>query len=425
MIREIKRTNRIRGDIKAPGDKSISHRAIMCNALAKGDARITNFLTGSDCLKTIDAFRELGVAIDVSKDEVIVHGKGLYSLEEPRHIIHAGNSGTTARLLTGILAGQKFNSIIDGDESLSRRPMARVIDPLTSMGGKFLARHDKYLPINIFGSPLQGITYHMEVASAQVKSSIIFATLFAEGKSTIIEYIPSRNHTELLLKYMGASLSVDKEKIEVEGGRELMAHDIYVQGDISSASYFIVAALIVKDAHLVIRNVNINDTRAGILAVLHRMGANISLENIRTDVETMADIIVESSELHGTEIGGAEVPTLIDELPIIAIAAMVANGMTTVRNAEELKVKETNRIATICEMITALGGNIESTEDGFVVTGSDSIKGGFVNAHGDHRIAMAGSIGGIITDEETHILDSECVDISFPEFFDILGEISE
>ena len=424
MIREIYPTTRIRGEIVAPGDKSISHRAIMCNAIADGDARITNFLMGADCVGTIEAMRGLGVGIDVRDNEIIVRGKGLHSLTEPKRITNAGNSGTTARLMLGILAGQSFNSIVDGDTSLEARPMARVLTPLSMMGGRFLAKHDKYLPVNVFGSPLHGIEYEMPVASAQVKSALIFAGLYADGKTRIIEKMPSRNHTELMLRYMGANVTSNNGVIEVEGTDSIKSHNIYVQGDISSASYFIVAGLLARDSELLIKNVNINDTRAGILKVLERMGAYIRLENIREDIETMADIYVKSSSLHGTRIGGAEIPTLIDELPIISIAAMLAEGETVVENASELKVKETNRIDTICEMVSALGGNITATEDGFVVNGVESVAGGFVNSYGDHRIAMAGSIGSLLSRNGGHIVDSDSVDISFPEFFNILESIS-
>lgn len=421
MERVMKSVERLNGVVDIAGDKSVSHRAIMTNAIADGDAKITNFLLGEDCISTLNAFRSLGVDISVSGKEVIVHGKGMRGLRGSKDVLNAGNSGTTTRLMTGILAPQKFVSFIDGDDSLRLRPMKRVIAPLSEMGAFIEAKDNNFLPLKINGRKLHGIKYDMPVASAQVKSALIYASLYAESESEIVEKVKSRNHTEIMLKSMGANIEEVGNKIIVKPTDRIIARDVCVPGDISSAAYFLVAGAIVPNSEITLRNVGLNPTRAGIISVMRRMGADINIEEYSSDGESAGDITVKSSRLCGTVIAGDEIPTLIDELPIIAVLAAMAEGVTVVKDAEELKVKETDRIDTVYRMITALGGKIEKTDDGFVIEGSGRLSGARVESFKDHRIAMSAAVASLVADGETTIADAECVDISFPEFYNILG----
>lgn len=421
MERVMKSVERLSGVVDIAGDKSVSHRAIMTNAIADGDAKITNFLFGEDCISTVNAFRLLGVDISVSGKEVIVHGKGMRGLRESKHVLNAGNSGTTTRLMTGILVPQKFVSFIDGDDSLRLRPMKRVISPLSEMGASIEAKDDNFLPLKVAGRKLRGIKYDMPVASAQVKSAIIYASLYAESESEIVEKIKSRNHTEIMLKSMGANIEEIGNKIIVKPTDKIISRDVCVPGDISSAAYFLVAGAIVPNSEITLRNVGLNPTRAGIISVMLRMGADITIDEYRSDGESAGDITVKSSRLCGTTISGAEIPTLIDELPVIAVLAAMAEGVTVVKDAEELKVKETDRIDTVYRMITALGGKIEKTDDGFIIEGTGRLSGARVESFKDHRIAMSAAVASLVASGETTIADAECVDISFPEFYNILG----
>lgn len=415
----------LRGKITVPGDKSISHRSIMFGSIAKGTTEIQNFLAGADCLATIRCFRTLGIEIEERKSGIIVHGKGLHGLSAPRNILDVGNSGTTTRLLSGILSGQPFESKLSGDESLNSRPMKRIIEPLTRMGAHISSiLRNGCAPLYITPGTLRGIHYHSPVASAQVKSCILLAGLYAEGETSVTEPTLSRNHTELMLREFGAdivtrhSLTDSSATAVIRPCEELYGQKLTVPGDISSAAYFIAAGLIVPDSEILIENVGINPTRSGILRVCEEMGGDITLMNERTaGGEKIADILVRTSRLHGTVIEGEIIPTLIDEIPVIAVMAAVAEGTTTIRNAAELKVKETDRIETITDNLKAMGCDITPTEDGMVINGG-TLKGASIHTLLDHRIAMAFSIAALVAEGNTKILDSRCVDVSYPDFYD-------
>lgn len=417
-----KRTSPLRGEITIPGDKSISHRSIMFGALAKGTTEITNFLKGADCLSTIDCFRKLGVQVEESSDTILVHGKGLHGLLPPSDILDTGNSGTTTRLISGILAGQNFTSILSGDDSLNSRPMGRIMEPLRMMSAHITSiRDNNCAPLRIEPGQLCGIHYHSKVASAQVKSAILLAGLYAEGKTSVTEPVLSRNHTELMLKSFGARIKSSGTTASVSPCEELYGQKIIVPGDISSAAYFIAAGLLVPGSELLIQNVGINPTRAGILKVCRDMGGDITYLNEKTaGGEPTADLLVRCSHLRGTVIEGSLIPTLIDEIPIIAVLAAFAEGTTIIRDAAELKVKETNRIDTVTENLRAMGGSITPTEDGMIIEGTGALHGSVINSHLDHRIAMAFAIAALASEGETQILDSQCVDVSYPGFFHIL-----
>ena len=415
----------LKGKVTVPGDKSISHRSIMFGSIASGDTEIHNFLEGADCLATIRCFRTLGIDIEENGSSITVHGKGLHGLSAPTHILDVGNSGTTTRLLSGILAGQPFESKISGDESLNSRPMKRIITPLTQMGANISSiLRNGCAPLYITPGHLHGIHYDSPVASAQVKSCILLAGLYAEGETSVSEPSLSRNHTELMLKEFGAdistshSLSSTAATVRISPCRELYAQKINVPGDISSAAYFIAAGLIVPDSEILIENVGINPTRSGILRVCEDMGGDITLLNERIEAgEKIADIIVRSSHLHGITIKGDIIPALIDEIPIIAVMAAVAEGTTVIKDAAELKVKETDRIETICDNLKAMGTNVTPTPDGMIITGG-KLKGASIHPLLDHRIAMAFSIAALVAEGNTKILDSRCVDVSYPTFYD-------
>lgn len=420
----------LKGSISVPGDKSISHRCVMFGSIAEGTTEIRNFLEGADCLATIRCFRTLGIDIEENQDTVLVHGKGLHGLSAPSDILDVGNSGTTTRLLSGILAGQPFESKISGDESLNARPMKRIIDPLTEMGANISSvLRNGCAPLYITPGKLHGIHYESPVASAQVKSCILLAGLYADGETSVSEPALSRNHTELMLKEFGADLrsvhelGSTKTTAVIRPCSGLYGQKITVPGDISSAAYFIAAGLIVPDSEILIKNVGINPTRAGILKVCEDMGGDITLLNERTEGgEKMADILVRTSRLHGTTIKGDIIPTLIDEIPVIAVMAAVADGTTVIKDAAELKVKETDRIETICDNLKAMGCNVTPTDDGMIIVGGP-LKGAMIHTLLDHRIAMAFSIAALVAEGNTKILDSRCVDVSYPTFYDTFEEL--
>lgn len=423
---ELAKITGLRGEVNIPGDKSISHRCIMFGSIASGTTEISNFLQGADCLATINCFRRMGIEIENQEEKIIVHGKGLHGLTAPTEILDVGNSGTTTRLISGILVGQPFESKLSGDNSLNSRPMKRIIEPLTKMGGHISSiLRNGCAPLYIAPGKLHGIHYDSPVASAQVKSSILLAGLYADGETSVTEPSLSRNHTELMLKEFGADirsqfdLNTSKATTFIRPCSELYGQKIMVPGDISSAAYFIAAGLLVPDSEILIKNTGINATRAGILKVCENMGANITLLNERTEGgEAIADILVRTSKLHGTTISGDIIPTLIDEIPIIAIMAAAAEGTTIIKDAAELKVKETNRIETVVDNLKAMGCDIIATDDGMIIHGGKTLHGTTIHTLLDHRIAMAFSIAALIAEDTTRILDSKCVDVSYPTFYD-------
>lgn len=411
----IKKMQSVKGEITVPGDKSISHRAVMLGALADGTTRIRGFLKGADCLSTIDCFRAMGIEIEIDEEVITVHGKGLHGLSRPEKMLYTGNSGTTTRLLCGILAGQPFDTDITGDASICKRPMGRVTNPLSLMGADI---ENEYCPLHIHGTKLHGMEYQMTVASAQVKTALILAGLYAEGDTIIHEIEKSRDHTELMLSAMGADLEVDGLTIKVGKTDSLKAQEILVPGDISSAAFFLVLGAIMPDSEITIKNVGVNPTRTGIIDVMQAMSADMELINERTAAgEPVADIIIRSSKLHGTEIGGAIIPRLIDELPVIATAAVFAEGRTVIRDAQELKVKETNRIRAVVDEFRKCGIDIEETDDGMIITGGNPIHGADFAAYGDHRMAMSLAILAQLAEGDSTLDNSECVDVSYPGFF--------
>lgn len=411
------------GQIKVPGDKSISHRAVMLGSLANGVTEISGFLKGADCLSTIDCFRKMGIDIDINGENVTVHGNGLRGLKKPDEMLYTGNSGTTTRLLCGILAGQNFDTSITGDASIQKRPMGRVVKPLSMMGAKI---ENEYCPLYITGTKLHGIDYKMPVASAQVKTAIILAGLYADGETVIHEIEKSRDHTELMLSAMGADLTVDNLDITVKPTNDLTAVNVDVPGDISSAAFFLVLGAIMPNSQITVTNVGINHTRTGIIDVLKDMGADITLENVHTSAgETVADITVRSSSLKGTTVGGDIIPRLIDELPIIAVAAVFADGQTVIKDAQELKVKETNRIRAVVDEFNKCGIDITETDDGMIINGGKSIHGADFKTYGDHRMAMSLTVLAQLADGESTLDDSDCACVSYPTFFDDFYKLGE
>lgn len=409
----------LKGEITVPGDKSISHRGIMLGALANGTTSITNFLKGADCLSTISCFQKMGIEIEETENEILVHGKGLHGLSAPKEILDAGNSGTTTRLISGILAGQNFSCDLTGDASIQKRPMKRIMTPLSMMGADITSVHNNgCAPLHIKGAPLKGISYQSPVASAQVKSCVLFAGLYADGKTSVTEPFLSRNHSELMLSSFGAPVQTCGTTATIEPEPVLTAQKVEVPGDISSAAFFIAAGLLIPGSELLIKNVGINPTRDGILRVCRQMGANLELLNTRTQCgEPVADILVKHSELNGTVIEGDLIPTLIDELPVIAVMAACANGETIIRNAEELKVKESNRLEIIVHHLSEMGCDITGTEDGMIIRGGKPLHGAVLDSHLDHRIAMSFAVAGLVADGETEITNADCVNISYPGFY--------
>lgn len=428
---ELGKITGLKGEVNIPGDKSISHRCIMFGSIARGITEVSNFLQGADCLATIRCFQRMGIEIENQHDKIIVHGKGLHGLTAPTEILDVGNSGTTTRLISGILVGQPFESKLSGDDSLNSRPMKRIMEPLTRMGGHISSiLRNGCAPLYIAPGELHGIHYDSPVASAQVKSSILLAGLYADGETSVTEPSLSRNHTELMLKEFGADirsqhdLNSTKATAFIQPCDELYGQKVMVPGDISSAAYFIAAGLLVPDSEILIKNTGINITRAGILKVCEDMGADITLLNERTEGgEAIADILVRTSNLHGTTISGDIIPTLIDEIPIIAVMAATAEGTTIIKDAAELKVKETNRIETVVDNLKAMGCDITATDDGMIIHGGNPLHGATIHTLLDHRIAMAFSIAALIADGTTRILDSKCVDVSYPTFYDTFEDL--
>lgn len=411
------------GEISVPGDKSVSHRSIILSSLATGTSVIENLLESEDVERTIGAFRTMGVEIKKSGDRYHIEGAGLRGLKKPKEPIDCGNSGTTARLLSGVLSAQGFDSTIVGDESLSNRPMDRIIVPLREMGAKIEGRLNRYLPMKIGPGEvrLKAIEYELPVASAQVKSAILLATLYADGRTSIIENKITRDHTERMLRYFGTSVYREGNVIHMDSKSTLEGKNIYVPGDISSAAYFIVAALIIEGSHIAIRNVGINPTRTGIISVLKSMGADIEIANVRElNNEPIGDILVKHSPLKGITVDGQIMGTLIDEIPILAVAASLSEGTTVIRGAEELKYKESNRLKAISNELRKMGANIQDTDDGLIIEGVEELHPSQLNSYKDHRIAMALSIAALKGKGESMISGHECVNISYPSFYDTL-----
>lgn len=430
-VRTIAPTRGLKGEVTIPGDKSISHRSIMLGSIALGTTEITHFLEGADCLSTIDCFRKMGVEIERKPSSILVHGKGLRGLTAPASTLNVGNSGTTTRLISGILSGQNFATTLSGDDSLNSRPMKRIMTPLNTMGAHIRSLNDNgCAPLHIRPGALHGIHYQSPVASAQVKSAVLLAGLYADSPTSVTEPALSRNHTELMLQGFGAYVATDLHTdgtatAHVEPCKELYGQQICVPGDISSAAYFIAAALLVPGSELLVKNVGTNFTRAGFLKVCKAMGADI--ETVSQTIEggeSRADLLVRYSHLKGTVIEGDIIPTLIDEIPMIAIMAAFADGQTVIRDAAELKVKETNRIDTVTAGLKAMGAIITPTDDGMIIEGTGHLNGASIQSYLDHRIAMAFSVAGLASDGETQIVDSQCVDVSYPEFYATLNSVS-
>ncbi len=421
----LQQAKKLTGEITIPGDKSISHRAVMFGSLARGTTRVTHFLQGADCLSTISCFRKLGIEIENTPEEILIHGKGLHGLSAPTEILDVGNSGTTTRLISGILAAQNFPATLTGDASICKRPMKRIITPLSMMGAKITSKNgNDCAPLLIEGTKLTGIHYDSPVASAQVKSSILLAGLYADGPTSVTEPFLSRNHTELMLRAFGADVKSRGNTAYICPDPSLEALEINVPGDISSAAYFIAAGLLVPNSELLIKNVGINPTRDGIIKVALEMGGNITILNERTDGgELTADLLVKSSSLHGITIEGEIIPTLIDEIPVIAVMAAAAEGKTMIKDAAELKVKESDRITIVTENLLHMGCDITPTDDGMIILGGKPLHGGELNSYLDHRIAMSFAVAALIAEGETHMKDAECVNISYPTFYEDLRNL--
>ena len=418
----------LKGSFELIGDKSISHRAVMFSSISKGDNKISNFLMGEDCLSTISCFRKMGVDIQIDGKEVYVKGNGLYGLKRPKEILDVGNSGTTIRLMMGILAGNKFDATLIGDNSIAKRPMKRVTDPLRLMGCNIEGKDDaNYTPIKIYGGDLKAIDYHMPVASAQVKSALILASLYANDTSFIYEKVKSRNHTEIMLKSFGADINVENLKISVNPVNELFSQDIYVPGDISSAAFIIVSALITKGSEVIIKNVGLNETRTGIIDVVKNMNGNIEIINERlVGGELVGDLLVRyTKDLCATTIDKDIIPRLIDEIPVIAVLATQAEGTTIIKDAQELKVKESNRIKSMVENLKILGADIEELEDGMIIKGKSKLNGGKIKTFKDHRIAMAFSTLNLISAEKIKLDNEDCINVSFPGYFDLIKSLTK
>ncbi|MCD7834673.1 MAG: 3-phosphoshikimate 1-carboxyvinyltransferase [Lachnospiraceae bacterium] len=424
----IKYTAPLRGELSIPGDKSISHRSIMFGALANGTTEVTNFLTGADCLSTIACFRQMGIDISLEEDarggHVLVHGKGLHGLHAPSDILDTGNSGTTMRLLSGILAGQSFDTTITGDASIQKRPMKRIMTPLLAMGADISSeKNNGCAPLQIRGRKLRGTHYDSPVASAQVKSCILLAGLYADGITSVTEPAISRNHSELMLRYFGANIQTGLT-VSIAPEPVLTGQKIRVPGDISSAAYFIAAALLVPGSELLLKNVGINPTRNGMLRVCQAMGADITLLNEdHSGAEPCADLLVRSSHLKAVEIGGDLIPTLIDELPVLAVLAAFADGTTVIRDAAELRVKESDRIAVMTENLTRIGCPVEATPDGMIITGGQPLHGATIDPYKDHRVAMSFAVAALACTGEMEILDADCVKISYPGFYEDMAAL--
>ncbi|MCR5389034.1 MAG: 3-phosphoshikimate 1-carboxyvinyltransferase [Lachnospiraceae bacterium] len=425
MNRVIKKSASLKGEFLIPGDKSISHRAVMFGSLASGITEASNFLMGADCLSTIGCFKAMGVDIEVKAGGVVtVKSNGLHSLKKPDGTLDCGNSGTTTRLISGILSGQNFDTRLTGDASIQKRPMKRVIEPLTMMGADITSEFNNgCAPLIIKGhAPLKAIHYESKVASAQVKSCVLLAGLYADGITKVTEPVLSRNHTELMLKGFGANITSEGTTASIEPDPVLYGQKLRVPGDISSAAYFIAAGLLVPGSEIVLKGVGLNPTRAGIIEIAKAMGGDIRIENeMISSGEPVGDIVVKASSLHGTTVGGEIIPTLIDEIPIIAVMAAFADGETIIKDAAELKVKETDRIATVCEGLKALGADVTPTDEGMIIRGGKELHPAKINSYLDHRVAMSFAVAGMCLPGETEIVDADCVDISFPDFYNLMN----
>lgn len=418
------RKTNLQGEITIPGDKSISHRSIMLGSLADGITEVHGFLNGADCISSMNCFRQMGVSIDYDGETVLIYGKGLHGLQKPEQTLDVGNSGTTTRLMSGILAAQNFSSRIIGDASICRRPMKRIMTPLSMMGADITSENENdCAPLLINGKPLHGIHYDSPVASAQVKSCVLLAGLYADGKTSVTEPYVSRNHTELMFQSFGADIQTAGTTVSVTPADRLYGQKIQIPGDISSAAYFIAAGLITPNSCITIKNVGINPTRNGILEVVEKMGGAVTYDRLSETGEPAADITVKTSNLKGCVIEGSIIPKLIDEIPIIAILACFAKGQTIIRDAQELKVKESNRIDVMVKNLSAMGADITATDDGMIINGGHPLHGAVIDSHLDHRIAMSFAIAALNADGETDIRGSECVNISYPSFYNDLAQL--
>lgn len=418
--------SKIHGEFSVPGDKSISHRAALFGGMAHGNTHISNFLPGQDCLSTLACLQKLGVTWERRETEVWIQGQGVENWIEPQDVLDVGNSGTTFRLLLGVLAGSPFSSTLTGDESIRKRPMQRVTGPLMQMGARVLGRKDgNFAPLTIQGGKLAGSSFTTFVASAQVKSAILLAGLRSSGETTVIEPALSRDHTERMLRGFGVEVWSAGTQAKIIGGSQLKGQDVSVPGDISSAAFFLVLGSLAKEGELLIRGVGVNPTRTGILDVLLKMGADIQLENItETCGEPRADLRVRPSELQGIEIGGEIIPRLIDEIPIIAVAACLAKGETVIRDASELRVKESDRIKTVVEGLKALGADIEELPDGMKIIGKPKLLGGSAQSHNDHRLAMSWAIAGLLSENGVSLEGIGAAFVSFPGFFSLIEQVA-
>ncbi|MBC2115940.1 3-phosphoshikimate 1-carboxyvinyltransferase [Listeria booriae] len=414
----------LNGTIRVPGDKSISHRSIMFGALANGTTTVSNFLKGEDCLSTIGVFRALGVRIEEFPDKIVVHGTGWNGLKRPDETLDVGNSGTTIRLMLGILAGRPFDATLEGDASIAKRPMGRVMLPLREMGAIFEAKDANFAPVKVTGTKLQPMTYTLPVASAQVKSAIIFAALQADGETTIIEKEKTRDHTEQMIRQFGGAITTDGLTIRVNGGQEFQGQNVVVPGDISSAAFFIVAGLIIPNSKIRLENVGLNPTRTGIIDVVKEMGGKITVElTSKAGDEPAGTVIVETSDLKGIEIGGDIIPRLIDELPVIALLASQANGQTVIKDAEELKVKETNRIDAVVTELSKMGVALVGTDDGMIIEGNQTLHGATVQSYGDHRMGMMLQVAALLADSDVTLEKAEAINVSYPSFFEDVASL--
>ncbi len=422
MRKIIKPVAGLQGKIEVPGDKSISHRALILGAMASGKMEISNLACGQDCKSTVNCLKQLGIEIDKGKNITEVKGKGLFGFQESKNVLDAGNSGTTLRVLCGVLAGQPFYSVISGDDSLRTRPVRRVIEPLQKMGAEIYARRVSCLaPITILGKKLTSIDYTIPISSAQVKTALILAGLLAYGKTVLHEKIPTRDHTERMLRFLEVEAASQNGTIVVSGQKEIKAKNICIPGDISSAMFFVIAGIVVGNSHIKIKNIGLNPHRIGALKVLQRMGGKIEIKIAKEiNCEPVGEIEVKSSNLQGTQILPKEIPSLIDEIPVLAVAASMAEGKTIIRGAEELRVKETDRLKAIATELKKLGAKIKEFPDGLEISGPAKLRGTLVQSYADHRMAMALAVAGLVAQGETAIENAEAVNISFPNFFEIL-----
>lgn len=417
----------LKGEVAIPGDKSISHRSVMFGAISKGLTEVTNFLQGADCLSTIDCFRKLGIEIENTSEKILVHGKGLRGLTASSDTLDTGNSGTTTRLISGILSGQDFTTTLTGDASIQTRPMKRIMEPLSLMGADIVSIRDNgCAPLRITGKQLHGISYTTPVASAQVKSAVLLAGLYADSPTAVTEPALSRNHTELMLCGFGAEVKTEDKTAVISPCPQLYGQKVEVPGDISSAAYFLAAGLIVPGSEILIKNVGINPTRDGILRVIRAMGGKVTLLNEHTSAgEKVADLLVSHSDLNATVIEGDIIPALIDEIPVIAVMAAFARGTTVIKDAAELKVKESNRIDTVTAGLKAMGCDITPTDDGMIITGGNPLHGAVIDSYADHRIAMSFAVAALAAKGETTIKGGECVNISYPGFYTDLAALAD